>query len=53
MKKVIVIFGLVCISLFGFSACEGESAYDEIEMDLPTSTMDDIDDDDESGNGPG
>ncbi|MEO9965711.1 MAG: hypothetical protein ABJF11_07985 [Reichenbachiella sp.] len=48
MKRVIVIFSLVFVSMFGFSACEGESEFDEIQMDLPTSTND-IDDDDETG----
>lgn len=51
MKKVIVMFGLVCVSLLSLAACDGEGAYDEIEMDLdmPTSALDEIDDDEESG----
>lgn len=50
MKKVIVILGLVCVSFFGFTACEGDTEFDEIKMDLPTSTNDTDDEDEEKGN---
>lgn len=50
MKKVIVMFGLVCVSLLSLAACDGEGAYDEIEMDLPTSTNQI--DEEEDGAGP-
>lgn len=50
MKRVIVIFSLVFVSMFGFSACEGDGEFDEIQMDLPTSTQDTDDEDEESGN---
>lgn len=37
MKNVILIFALVFVSTFGFVACDNESDFEEIQMDLPTS----------------
>lgn len=53
MKRVIVIFSLVFVSLFGFSACDGESEFEEIKVDIEDIERPIDNDDDEKDNGPG
>ncbi|MEO9803619.1 MAG: hypothetical protein ABJF04_10250 [Reichenbachiella sp.] len=51
MKRVIVIFSLVFVSMFGFSACEDQ--VDEIQIDEIEDTSRPNNDEPNSGNGPG
>ncbi|MEO9805297.1 MAG: hypothetical protein ABJF04_18710 [Reichenbachiella sp.] len=52
MKRVIVIFSLVFVSMFGFSACEDQA--DEIQIDIEdTKRPNEADDDEDETNGPG